>query len=150
MDLREKIHNEFPKEGAPAYRLSDAIKDDDYGDTTYTFEETWETWEQITDWQVVKSEVFFSFAPKNAAIYVLPRFMLFVLDEIEGILPQEYQSFGAGDAAVWFIESLKRKNYRNSGLSDSQISVIEQFLSLVYQDYDYSVTVTIDVAKEKP
>lgn len=128
--------------------MSDAIIEDDYGDTTCMFKESWDTWEQIENWQLVKSDVFFSYAPKPAAIYILPRFMLFALDEIEGTLPKVYQGYSTGDTVVWFIEALKRKDFRNSGLSVTQISVIEKFLSFIYRDYDNSVT--IDVGNKKP
>jgi len=147
MDIREAIDTVFPKLDAPKYRLSNAIIEDDYGDDSYTFKEEWETWDQIEDWQLVKSDVFFSYAPLPVAIYVLPRFLFFVLDEIDGLLEEEHQGCGAGDTAVWFVQRLKNKGYQNTGLSKAQIDVLEKFLAHAYQDYDYSVT--IDVGKKQ-
>jgi len=147
MDIREAINVVFPKCEAPKYRLSDAIIEDDYGDDSYAFKEEWETWDQIEDWQIVKSDVFFSYAPIPAAIYLLPRFMLFVLDEINGLLAEENQGYGTGDSAVWFVQRLKNKEYKNTGLSKAQIDLLEQFLGHIYKDYDYSVT--IDMVSNK-
>ena len=59
MELREAIYEFFPNQGAPNYRLSNAIIDDDYGDTSHSFEENWVTWDQIENWQIAKSNVFF-------------------------------------------------------------------------------------------
>jgi hypothetical protein len=143
MELREEIKNAFPMSGAPRYRLSDAIIEDDYGDDSYAFKEDWGTWEEIENWQLVKSDVFFSYAPIDAAIYILPRFMLFVLDEIEGKLQTEYQGYSAGESAVWFIQRLKKRDYRGSSLTTSQVSVIENFLSYIYKDCNYRVTVDV-------
>ena len=147
MNLRGRIREVFPESGAPNYRLSDAIVEDDYGDKTFAFEEKWKTWAEIEDWQIAKSNVFFSFAPMNAALYVLPRFMLFVLDDIEGKLHKDHSDYGAGDSAVWFIQRLKNRNFQNTDLSKEQIEVIDSFLDYIYLDYDYQVTV--DVGKRQ-
>ena len=148
MDIRSKIKEQFPLQGAPSYRLSDAIVEDDYGDTSLTFEESWNTWAEIENWQIVKSDVFFSYAPKSAAIYLLPRFMIFVLDEIESKLEPQYLGNSAGDCAVWYIQTLKKKNYKNTKLTSLQIEVLENFLAYIYKDLDYRVTV--DVGDEQP
>ena len=148
MELRNRIRQAFPECGAPSYRLSDAIIDDDYGDRTFAFEEKWKTWSEIEDWQIAKSNVFFCFAPLDAALYVLPRFMLFVLDDIEGKLHKDHSDYGAGDSAVWFIQRLKNRNYRKTELSKGQIAVIEEFLGHIYRDCDYQVTVDAGKGQE--
>jgi hypothetical protein len=148
MDLRDRIREAFPERGAPTYRLSDAIIEDDYGDETFAFEEKWRTWTEIEDWQIAKSNVFFCFAPLDAALYVLPRFMLFVLDDIEGKLHKDHSDFGAGDSAVWFIQRLKKQGFRDTELSKAQIEVIEEFLGHIYRDYDYQVTVDVGHQQE--
>ena len=101
-DLRKRIAEVFPKNPATEYHLSDAIVEDAYGATDYAFFEHWATWDEIEDWQIAKSDVFFSYAPPEAAAYLLPRFMLFVLDERDGVVPGEFQDRGASDATVFF------------------------------------------------
>ena len=147
MNLREEIEKQFPLENAPSYRLSDAIIEDDYGDTSYAFEESWSTWAEIENWQLAKSDVYFSYAPHDAALYVLPRFMLFVLDDIDGKLESEHQDTCTTDSAVWYIQRLKKKRYESTGFSGAQINVIERFLAYIYEDLNYKAT--IDVG-EKP
>jgi hypothetical protein len=69
--------------------------------------------------------------------------MLFVLDEIEGKLQAEFQGYSSGESAVWFIQRLKKRDYRGSSLTTAQVSVIEKFLSYIYKDYNYRVTVDV-------
>lgn len=148
MDIRDRIRHVFPESGAPTYRLSDAIIEDDYGDRTFTFEEKWKTWTEIEDWQIAKSSVFFSFAPLDAALYVLPRFMLFALDDIEGKIHKNYSGYGSGDSVVYFIQQLKNRNFKNTNLSKEQIEVIDFFIAYIYQDYDYQIAVDVGRQEE--
>ena len=147
MNLREDIQTLFPLADAPSYRLSDAIIEDDYGDTSYAFEESWSTWAEIENWQLAKSDVYFSYAPQDAALYVLPRFMLFVLDDIDGKLESKNQDTCATDSAVWYIQRLKKNGYESTNFTSVQIEVIEQFLAYIYKNLNYKAT--IDVG-EKP
>ena len=121
-------------DGAPIYRLSNAIIDDDYGDTSGAFEENWVTWNQIENWQIAKSDVFFSFAPREAAAYLLPRFMIFTLDEIESKL-NEYSGLAASDCATEYIKLLEKRKYDYKGINfnETQIKVLKQFLSYVQE-----------------
>ncbi len=141
--LRRQITNTFPLQPASKYRLSDAIADDDYGDRRFTFEETWKSWDEIENWQVVKCDVFFCFAPSEAAAYMIPRYMIYVLDDIEEMLPPECRSYSSGDTAIWHLQRLEKKEYKNSCLSQDQIDVIEDFLVEIRNDLDYSATLDV-------
>ena len=141
--LRRKITNTFPLQPVPKYRLSDAIADDDYGDRHFTFEETWKSWDEIENWQIVKCDIFFCFAPPEAAAYMIPRYMVFVLDEIEEKLPSESRGYSSRDTAVWHLQRLQKKKYKNSSLTLHQINVIEGFLVEIRSDPDYSATLDL-------
>jgi hypothetical protein len=143
LTLRHQISNAFPKLPATTYRLGDAITADDYGDPRNTFEETWNTWDEIENWQITKCTIFFAFAPADAAAYLVPRFMLFVLDEIEGKLSPEHQGYNSGDATVWHLQRLKNAKYENSPLNESQKNVIELFIDEIQKDPDYAITLDV-------
>ena len=130
-ELRSLIREAFPSEPAVKYRLSRAIIDDDYGEETNAFEESWGTWEEIEDWQVTRCYVFFSFAPAEAKEYFLPRYMIFLLDQIEGKIDDGIYSNASdlsGESAVYYIKRLKKGNYAKCNFNEFQVGVIETFL----------------------
>ena len=133
-DLRNKIYECFPRKPAVNYKLSEAIIADDYGDESNAFEENWCAWDEIEDWQVARCDVLFSFAPANAIEYIIPRYMIFFLDEIENKIPvgaYKNASDVSGDNAVNYLKRIKDNDYRNSGFNETQIEVIELFLKAV-------------------
>ena len=128
------IYECFPRKPVVNYKLSQAIIADDYGDESNAFEENWCTWDEIEDWQVARCDVLFSFAPAETIEFLIPRYMLFFLDEIEKkVSIQAYKNASdvSGENAVNYLERLKDNNYRNSGFNESQIEVIELFLNTV-------------------
>ena len=133
-ELRRKIVECFPIKPAVRYKLSQAIIEDDYGDESKAFEENWSTWDQIEDWQVARCDVLFSYAPTNVIEYLIPRYMLFFLDEIENKIPDEaYKktSDSSGESAVHYLQSKKDVHYKRSGFNELQLEVIELFLNAV-------------------
>ena len=139
--LRKKIERVFRLTPVPLYRLSDAIIADDYGDDSYAFEETWLTWIEIKDWQVAKCDMLFSFAPPKIAAYFIPRYMIYVLDEIEGVVDQNYVDWGQGSgyALIWFLIKSQKNNYEDLELMSVQLDVIEEFLLKIKIDDDYRI-----------
>lgn len=69
--------------------------------------------------------------------------MVYVLDEIEEKLPSEFRGYLTGDAAVWHLQRLQKKKYKNSSLTSHQINVIEDFLAEIRNDPDYSATLDV-------
>lgn len=133
-ELRQQIYACFPQKPAVDYALSDALIADAYGDQRYAIEEQWETWEQITDWQVARCDVLFAFAPAKASAYFIPRYMLFSLDQIEDKIPEEtYRDASdvSGDNAEFYLTNLKKTHYKDSLFTQPQIDVIELFLATV-------------------
>ena len=139
------IEEAFPKKPAPEYRLSNAIIDDDYGDTTYAFEEKWETWDQIEDWQVAKCDVLFSFAPSGAAVYYTPRYMIYVLDDIDGTVDQETLGYGTGSGhcLVWYLQREKKSGFKEAAFNEEQIQVIEIFLEELKNNEEYKLILEV-------
>lgn len=134
----DAILEAFPLRPVPHYRLSDAIVADDFGSRTNVFDEQWETWDQIETWQVAKCEVFFSYAPPNAAVYLTPRFMVYVLDEVND--PASASGSNTGDFFVWWLQRLKRSGFKGVPFSYRQRSVIELFLQCLESDPNYRIT----------
>lgn len=138
-ELRKLIVEAFPYLLPPSkYRLSDAITEDDYGDNTYSFKETWRTWEEIYDWQVAQCSVIFTYAPSEVAEYLLPRYMMFVLDDIENRLDDNTfkdAGDGSGDSAVYYIKKLKRNSYCDSSFCDIQIRALDTFIKSIDNIY---------------
>jgi hypothetical protein len=143
--LRKMIEEVFPKTPVPEYRLSNAIIDDDYGDTSYAFEEKWTTWDQIEDWQVAKCYVLFAYAPPDAAAYYTPRYMIYVLDDIDGTVDQETFGIGSGsgDCLVWYLQRAKKSGYKETAFNHKQIQVIELFLNELSNDKEYRITLEV-------
>ncbi|MGI9569716.1 MAG: DUF6714 family protein [Desulfobulbia bacterium] len=139
------IEEAFPKTPTPEYKLSNAIIDDDYGDTTYAFEEKWETWDQIEDWQVAKCDVLFSFAPPEAAVYYTPRYMNYALDDIDGAVDQETLGYGSGsgDCLAWYLQAAEKSGFKETAFNEEQIQVIELFLKELRNDEEYKVTLDV-------
>jgi len=137
--VRASINEAFPKHPAvTSYTLSDGLIDD-YCPVEKTFKEDWETWDEIEDWQILRSDTFLNFAPPESFAYLVPRFMVFVLDDIDGVLPIECQGSGIPDAVVTYLERQLKINSRNPILSDSQLEVIKDFLDVFYIDvYGFS------------
>lgn len=138
MTLRETIYQVFPKEGAPNYKLSDAIIADDYGDSSCAFEEKWVSWDEIENWQIANTNgVFFSFAPRDVCAYLIPRFMIFTIDEHEGKLG-EFARLAASDCAGDYVALLEKKHfdYAGTNFTTSQIQVLKNFLDYVREIED--------------
>ena len=132
--LRDKIAAAFPLRPAPGYRFSDAIRDDDHGSSRNVFDESWSTWAEIETWQIEKASVFFSFAPSDAAAYATPRFMLYVLDLIEGAIPQSDSD--SGDLFIWWLQRQRLDLYAESGFTQEQTEVVKMFLEEIATDSD--------------
>ncbi|MDB5976992.1 MAG: hypothetical protein JWR07_3752 [Nevskia sp.] len=138
---RVDILDAFPLHPVPAYRLSDAIAEDDYGDRRSAFDEHWETWDQIESWQIARSAAFFSYAPPAAAAYLAPRFMLYVLDEISGSI--DASASDSGDFFIWWLQRLRRTNFSDSRFTAKQISIIELFLAQLGGHPDYQIVLEV-------
>ena len=132
MKLREAIYEFFPKKCSQNYKLSDGLIEDDHGDTFNAFEESWVTWDQIENWQIARSAVVLSYAPRDVAAFLLPRFMVFTLDEIDGNLG-EFSGLSASDSAIDFIEIIERRQYDYNGtnFTASQTETLKKFLEYV-------------------
>lgn len=138
--VRQKIIKEFPLAPITEYRLSDAIVEDDYGDTDGTFVEDWSTWNEIEDWQVARCSALFSFAPPKAISYLIPRYMIFVLDDICGYIDRKSIDTYSGDCLIWYLQRARMSGYANQGFTKKQIDTIESFLGEI-KNHDYYRTV---------
>lgn len=136
--LRDRVLVVFPLYPKPSYTLSDALIDDDYGDTARAFEEKWVNWTQIKDWQVDRCQPLFSYAGDDA-VYYIPRWMLFVLDHmtVPGF-SRRYEK-ASDDALLWYLRKHQKTSYANLYLTPSQIVLVNDFLEFVRFHDDYRV-----------
>ena len=89
MNLRKQILKSFPKNPRPKHSLSDAITADDWGDPKNTFTEKWNDWTEIEDWQVNDCPYVFYYLEFKDKLYYLPRFMVFMIDDMNGDVSKE-------------------------------------------------------------
>ncbi len=136
-DLREKIIEIFPLEPKPKYTFKDYVKDD-------SFEEPkWKNWSEINNKLINRAPNIFAFAPPDEAIYYVPRYMYYILDDIEGNLQLRTD---AADNLVTFLLRHRLTSYEKLNLNINQITLIEFFLDHIYSNQDYKIT--IDIFKE--
>ena len=139
-ELKGLIENLFPLYPVPSLRLSDAITLDRNGDNSGRFQEAWNNWKEIEDWQVEKCCVVFSFLPPEQSVYYIPRYMLWVLGTINKTVADPNNSI-SGDCLVWHLMGLKKNIWQDSYLNREQIDVIEKFLIEIAKDPDYQSTI---------
>ena len=133
-NLREKIKELFPLEPKPKYTFKDYATNDNFE------ENLWSDWSQIDNALISKAPDIFALAPPNDTIYYIPRYMIYILDDIDGKITDA--SDGA-DNLVTFLLRHRLTSYEKLNLNNNQITFIEFFLDHIYSYQDYKITIDI-------
>ena len=136
MQLRNQILENFPKLPKPKYLLSDAIIADDWGETCNVIEEKWNDWSEIEDWQVNACPYVFTYLEFEDSIYYLPRYLIFIIDDIEGKVEEGVNGILAISIFNFIVGNWNRiKDY----FGIEKVKLIKDVLILAKHDLNYSI-----------
>ena len=136
MKLRTQILETFPKTPKPKNSLSDAIIADDWGKTDNAIEESWNDWTEIEDWQVNVCPYVFTYLDFEDSKYYLPRYLVFILDDIEGKVDK---SLNADVAITIFNFIIGNWSKLRDQLGGEKIKLVKDLLITCKNDLNYSI-----------
>lgn len=139
--LKYEILKLFPLENTTGKILSDAIVDDNLGDEQYVncLLENWVDWTEITDQQIDGSSSIFCFFENKEISYFIPRYMIWVLDDIQNQIEYDYGC--SGDNTIYWLLFISKNGLINELFNKDQKDCISTFLKLAKTgDYELCYT----------
>jgi hypothetical protein len=140
-NLKLEILKVFPKDNTTGRILSDAIVADNWGDQKYIncLSESWKDWTEITNKQIDNCSSLFAFFEDKEISYFVPRYMIWVLDDIQNKIEYEYGC--SGDSTISWLLLISKNGVINDLFNNEQQDCISRFLKLSRtEDYEFCFT----------
>lgn len=128
MTLQEKIKHLFSNHNAPTQLINN---DGDIGSLA-------KNWQDVTDLEVALSSQALIFLEWEECLYFLPRFLNWVLDDIDGKIPPELHVVIY--LFPWIVGNWQKLK---NDLGREKIKLVKEFLIVCEQDPNYSLDIVM-------
>ena len=142
-ELKKNIIDLFPKKPLPKNKLNDAVYLYKYGkiEQQDLCDDKWVDWTKITDNDISKCDILFNYLDFYDCLYFLPRYMIWILDDIDNVLDPDIDRTSVDIPLFKWIYTHWSQIQDSTDLK--RVTLIKQFLAYCNEDEDYSISLFI-------